>query len=90
MKLAGAKTHSMRTHTGMPLKISNVFQSVFNTTVKEKVIKEKVKHTNCTLMKYKCPLCSYERIFPPNQIAAVKSHLRMHFRAFVCGSCSTK
>lgn len=90
MKLPGAKTHSLRTHAGLPLKITNLSQSFANIVMKEKVVKERVRYPSNVMMRYKCPLCPYERIFPPNQIAAVKSHLRIHFRAFVCGVCNSR
>lgn len=74
----------------MPLKIIDLSKIVINTMVKEKAAREKLKPSVGKLMKYKCPLCRYERASPANQMAGVRNHLRIHFKAFVCGICNAR
>lgn len=83
MKLAGLRSHLGRTHAGLPLKYTSVLD-----TSDFKPVNVKDKPKGGKQKTYKCPICSYERIFPTSAFNNVRLHIRTHFKSFCCGLCS--
>ncbi|XP_028133091.2 uncharacterized protein LOC114328441 [Diabrotica virgifera virgifera] len=99
-KFHGIRIHFNRRHPGVQLKCKDIFNKIHyfepvKTKVSEPSIRKNVAPLSLSGSKkewkhYKCSLCRYERDFTSNGIGNVRTHVRNHFKAYICGTCGIK
>ncbi|KAG5893935.1 hypothetical protein JTB14_028744 [Gonioctena quinquepunctata] len=104
MKLPGLKTHSIRTHPGVPVRYTGIFDNTVQDAGKPQKKKAAPDETDPTGLKpnkpkplykrtwktYQCSKCPYRRDFASNNVNNVRVHVRSHFKAYSCGECRMK
>lgn len=94
-KMNGLKMHFQRIHPGVPVKYISILDNLIDSHPDKLDLSANrsalsLASSSQKIWKhYQCTECSYERNFTGSSVGNVRSHMRNHFRAFICKDCGS-